>query len=165
MKILLLEDNPTHRREAEKIILAYGHELVYSLGVLHTGWSPDLKKVEGAILDVHVGFSTWDPITRTEGVRGADSPGGVHLALECLDEGIPVVFCTDANHHGNKVEWLHRSIPTLRRLIGEKAKVCLIDSSPTEEERCETLATWTGQKKPWEDALFALVSLSKGQDP
>lgn len=58
-----------------------------------------------------------------EPMTSAETPGGVSVALEALSKGIPVVFCSDAYHHGDALEWLYRSYRYLEEMAGVPVKL------------------------------------------
>lgn len=160
MNILLLEDSPSHRREAYAEIQARGHEAKGGYrywNVASENIQYDIDEIDGAILDVHGPFyirelhgSLQDDYPHEE---SEDTPGGVVVAFELLKRGIPVVLCTDGYHHARKLEWLYRLVNIL---IREGKPIRMVDSVPADKVDRDT---WKAVHKPWGEAINRLETL------
>jgi CheY-like chemotaxis protein len=110
MKILVVEDTPRHLQEAVRVLTEAGHEVVTATNYddLHKAYErqedgPHKPLIDGAISDIYV------PLSKARGggkYNNSFCPVGLLVAADITRSGIPVVFCTDGNHHGDHFQWI-----------------------------------------------------------
>lgn len=102
MKILVVEDNPKHLKDAvaffktKKIEIATATSYNSAIAKLES-----LKAEDGwqAIIDI---FLPW------QDGGAADDPLGLVVVAKCKRRNIKSVLCTAGYHHGPKYEWIYR---------------------------------------------------------
>ncbi len=98
-RVLIVEDNFEHLRDAKEEGKRRGHEI---FGATDCTWALkglESGKFDGVITDVHIPVDAYRPEVEPIVLGGL-------VALRAQASGIPVVFCTDAYHHADDVEWL-----------------------------------------------------------
>jgi hypothetical protein len=110
-KILLIEDQYDHRRDARQyfadkpdveLIVA---ETYSKAAEVMIKWDDETYEdakgdIDGIISDIYFPLASEGRFSRID-------PIGVRVAVEATKLGIPFVLCTAGYHHGDKYEWIY----------------------------------------------------------
>ncbi|MDP3997259.1 MAG: hypothetical protein Q8P73_02030 [bacterium] len=113
-KVLVVEDNPSHLRDAVAYLQSQGLEVITATNAsdgadamrrLHE-WKHTVEEilVDGVISDVFMPLSK--PTEWNRKFQHSNDPCGLILMREGNRCGIPHVLCTDGYHHGAKLQWI-----------------------------------------------------------
>lgn len=153
-KILVVEDNPQHLKEAMELLTAKGFDVATAVNAddgLQRMYQGDYKKdgarmgpvhqryVDAVITDVYL------PLSSHPSQSSPENPCGLLVASGAQAAGLPVVLCTAGSHHGRKYEWVYQLC--LRQGWN------LVDQHNSRNQEAEA------PSKDWERALTVLMNL------
>lgn len=137
-KIVVVEDKPEELQRACDLVMAKGFmPLACSTNedAVDTIKKYQDKRLIGILTDLHF------PV-RTGGTP--EGASGLHIVYKALDAGIPVVICSDIDHH--KADWANDLVKAVEKAIGRKVAGFVQDS------------------KNWERALGLLLNEKERED-
>lgn len=161
LRILVLEDNEKHIKDAQEfflvqknvelVILTKSYEAMEIIGSTRSYananfFTHEVNVVDGIISDIFM--PEFDG--RCEGL---ETPQGVNVFLVALLRGIPLVFCTDRHHHGS-LQWLD----TLRRDVLDSLNIPISESGDITGGGVAIKET-KGIRKNWGSAYQQLLLL------
>ncbi len=101
MKILVIEDNEKHLRDAKKFFSAMSEiEVLYAEDYRGANVEEKLKEVGGVISDIFF------PLKKGDKTWGQEEPIGVSIMMRCRELKLPCILNTSGYHHGSRYQWI-----------------------------------------------------------
>lgn len=150
MRVLVVEDNPGHLREAVRILSDAGvtvetatnaYDGVKKMRREKEGCRPSRPEyeplVDGVLTDIYM------PYADDQAFQHDKDPCGVLVATEAKKLELPVVFCTSGYHHGDRYQWVFE--------LGKALGVPMVDGGQSRHSDPEP------PSKDWKKALEWLL--------